>query len=125
MSIRMAIGQLIDYRRFVDPTVRCAVLVPCLPREDLLKLLGYAGVSVYYPTKAAFTLVSLPHHAFLVAEARERVHDVVVPDPEIGLEPDRDMSSSSLLAACARCGKSPPLRQMCSSSLVAAHFRGA
>jgi hypothetical protein len=89
MSIRMAIGQLIDYRRFVDPTVRCAVLVPCLPREDLLKLLGYAGVSVYYPTKAAFTLVSLPHHAFLVAEARERVHDVVVPDPEIGLEPDR------------------------------------
>jgi len=29
------------------------------------------------------------HFAFLIAQAIERGHDVVVPDPEIGLEPQR------------------------------------
>ncbi|MFF0715778.1 restriction endonuclease [Streptomyces bauhiniae] len=36
-NIRMAIGQLADYSRFVDHTIR-AILLPSQPREDLLAL---------------------------------------------------------------------------------------
>lgn len=42
-AIRMAIGQLCDYRRFVPASVTCAVLLPELLREDLQKLLASAG----------------------------------------------------------------------------------
>ena len=57
-SIRMAIGQLMDYRRFVKAqSVRCAVLLPEVPRPDLLELLAYAGVLVYLPEKGEFVLM--------------------------------------------------------------------
>lgn len=60
-AIRMAIGQLLDYSRFYHGTevgqVRRAVLLPSLPRKDLLDLLGFAGVHVYYPEKDSFVLV--------------------------------------------------------------------
>jgi hypothetical protein len=52
ISIRMAIGQLMDYRRFLKPTARCAVLVPSLPRRDLMDLLGCAGVEIYCPSES-------------------------------------------------------------------------
>jgi hypothetical protein len=55
IAIRMAIGQLMDYKRFVKPKTHCAVLVPMLPRNDLLKLLKYAGIAIYYPTAGGFT----------------------------------------------------------------------
>ena len=45
-AIRMAIGRLCDYRRFVPAGVTCAVLLPELPREDLQKLLASMGVGV-------------------------------------------------------------------------------
>src|SRR5581483_969628 len=57
-SIRMAIGQLLDYRRFIEETaVKCAVLLPELPRQDLLDLLAYAGVLIYFPEKQGFVLM--------------------------------------------------------------------
>ncbi len=57
-SIRMAIGQLLDYRRFIDEAaVKCAVLLPELPRQDLLQLLAYAGVLVYVPQQDGFILL--------------------------------------------------------------------
>jgi hypothetical protein len=57
-SIRMAIGQLLDYRRFVEEAaVRCAVLLPEIPRQDLLQLLAYAGVLIYFPEKDGFVLM--------------------------------------------------------------------
>jgi len=34
-AIRMAIGQLCDYRRFVPAGVACAILLPELPREEV------------------------------------------------------------------------------------------
>jgi hypothetical protein len=43
-SIRMAVGQLLDYGRFVDPTPRLAVLLPMQPRADLQEFLTSAGV---------------------------------------------------------------------------------
>lgn len=45
-SIRMAIGQLFDYRRFITPTPRLAVLLPTRPRDDLVALLRTLRVAV-------------------------------------------------------------------------------
>jgi hypothetical protein len=57
-SIRMATGQLLDYRRFIEEaTVKCAVLLPEVPRQDLLQLLAYAGILIYFPEKQNFILM--------------------------------------------------------------------
>ncbi len=47
-AIRMAVGQLLDYRRFVQPAPRLAVLLPTEPREDLRELLKSAGVDIVW-----------------------------------------------------------------------------
>lgn len=56
VAIRMAIGQLVDYRRFVDTSTRCAVLLPSLPRADLVKLIHAAGMAICYPEGATFNI---------------------------------------------------------------------
>jgi hypothetical protein len=48
-AIRMAIGQLCDYRRFVSEARHLAVLVPTAPRPDLEELVKSCNVSVIYP----------------------------------------------------------------------------
>lgn len=48
-AMRLAVGQLMDYGRFVDAKARKTVLVPSPPRDDLLAYLRSAGVSVVYP----------------------------------------------------------------------------
>jgi hypothetical protein len=53
-AIRMAIGQLADYRRFVDTKSTAAVLVPEEPRTDLLALLQSQGIAVIWPTANGF-----------------------------------------------------------------------
>ncbi|MFC9748873.1 restriction endonuclease [Streptomyces niveus] len=52
-NIRMAIGQLADYSRFVDHTVR-AILLPSKPREDLLYLAKTQGCVVIWPEGNGF-----------------------------------------------------------------------
>jgi hypothetical protein len=47
-AIRMAIGQLLDYGRFVNPPARLAVLLPSRPRGDLRELLKSAGVELVW-----------------------------------------------------------------------------
>lgn len=47
-AIRMAIGQLMDYRRFVDPAPRLAALVPSRPRDDLQALLADVDVDLVW-----------------------------------------------------------------------------
>ena len=47
-AIRMAIGQLLDYRRFLTPSPRLAVLLPSRPRTDLEELLHSAGVALVW-----------------------------------------------------------------------------
>lgn len=49
-SIRMAIGQLLDYRRFVPPDTRLAVLVPTRPARDLLRLLQSVNIVLCVPS---------------------------------------------------------------------------
>jgi hypothetical protein len=53
-AIRMAIGQLMDYRRFVEPAPRLAILLPAEPREDLKELASSAGVELVWRENATF-----------------------------------------------------------------------
>jgi hypothetical protein len=47
-AVRMAIGQLADYGRFVDEAARRAVLLPQRPRPDLEALLSAQGIAVVW-----------------------------------------------------------------------------
>jgi hypothetical protein len=49
-QMRQAVGQLIDYGRFVDARSR-TVLVPERPRQDLLEYLSVARVDVVFPNQ--------------------------------------------------------------------------
>jgi len=51
-AIRMAIGQLADYRRFIEPHPSCAVLLPERPRPDLEKLLSVEGIAIVWLVEA-------------------------------------------------------------------------
>jgi hypothetical protein len=55
-SIRMAIGQLADYKRFVDAgkALHLAVLLPSQPRPDLQHLLESQGIKLIYPSEGGF-----------------------------------------------------------------------
>jgi hypothetical protein len=46
-AIRMALGQLLDYRRFVE-NAECAILLPERPRQDLVALIESAGLGLYW-----------------------------------------------------------------------------
>jgi hypothetical protein len=56
-AIRMAIGQLADYKRFVDDgsPAHLALLVPSEPREDLKNLLAAEGIVIVHPDASGFT----------------------------------------------------------------------
>ena len=49
-SVRMAIGQLLDYRRFEPPSIRLAVLLPRKPNEDFIDLILRVPASVVWRT---------------------------------------------------------------------------
>lgn len=53
-SVRMAIGQLFDYRRFEPPSTRVAVLLPREPAQDIIKLIHSVPASVVWRTKDGF-----------------------------------------------------------------------
>jgi hypothetical protein len=55
-AIRMAIGQLADYRRFFDDETlkHLAVLLPREPRSDLCELLFSQQIDLIYPTESGF-----------------------------------------------------------------------
>jgi hypothetical protein len=53
-AVRQAIGQLYDYRRFHEPPVHLAVLLPYQATGDRLDLLRSAGVETVWPHGAGF-----------------------------------------------------------------------
>jgi hypothetical protein len=53
-SIRMAIGQLLDYQRSINPRPHLAVLLPESPVEDLQDLLKELGISVVFESGSEF-----------------------------------------------------------------------
>jgi hypothetical protein len=58
-ALRMAIGQLADYRRFASEGTRVAVLVPERPRPDLMALLESADVDAIWPDGDRFAAARL------------------------------------------------------------------
>ena len=56
-DVRMAIGQLLDYRRHVAGVKRCVLLVPDRPGEDLLELIAGVGFGVVYRSGKSFESV--------------------------------------------------------------------
>lgn len=58
-AIRMAIGQLIDYRRFVESSPKLAVLLPAEPRKDLQDLLHKAGVTPVWAAGSEFVFAEM------------------------------------------------------------------
>jgi hypothetical protein len=48
-AIRMAVGQLADYSRLVEPPPQKMILVPERPRKDLLELAASQGIAVTWP----------------------------------------------------------------------------
>lgn len=57
-AIRMAVGQLLDYRRFVNQPYKLAVLLPETPRSDLLEYLRSNSVIVIAPKDGRFEMES-------------------------------------------------------------------
>ncbi|MXX88668.1 MAG: hypothetical protein F4Y68_05380 [Boseongicola sp. SB0665_bin_10] len=53
-SVRMAIGQLLDYRRFERATMTLAVLLPRRPPSDLIELVRSVPASAVWRTKDGF-----------------------------------------------------------------------
>jgi hypothetical protein len=53
-AIRMAVGQLFDYRRYINPRPRLAVLVPDHPRSDLLDLCAAENIATIWPVANSF-----------------------------------------------------------------------
>jgi hypothetical protein len=54
-AIRMAIGQLLDYQRFVEPTPQLAILLPSQPRPDLQILLSGLDIDLVWREGETFT----------------------------------------------------------------------
>src|SRR5947209_5228411 len=73
-SMRFHVGDLFGTNRGQIPHLEIVVLI--LP-------LGCAPGAA---PGGSLELLALLHHAFLIAEARERKHDVVVADPVIGFQ---------------------------------------
>jgi hypothetical protein len=56
-GIRMAIGQLLDYGRFLDAK-RIAILVPSQPRADLVQLCETLRIDMIWPERSAWKRLS-------------------------------------------------------------------
>ena len=54
-SVRMAIGQLLDYQRYEHPTPDLAVLLPSKPSGDLMDLLSSLSISCIWEHAGGFT----------------------------------------------------------------------
>ena len=59
-SVRMAIGQLLDYRRFESSSMKLAVLLPRRPNQDLINLIHSVPASVVWRTQGGFKTKKSP-----------------------------------------------------------------
>ena len=59
-SVRMGIGQLLDYRRFEPPSISLAILLPRQPAEDLIGLISSVPAATVWRTKDGFASIQLP-----------------------------------------------------------------
>jgi hypothetical protein len=55
-AIRMAIGQLLDYRRFAPAKTGLVILLPECPRPDLVELIKSAGIGMIHENNGDFVV---------------------------------------------------------------------
>ncbi len=53
-KLRLAIGQLLDYRRYLNPVPRMCVLTPQKPADDMLELLDSLGIAAIWQANGGF-----------------------------------------------------------------------
>ena len=53
-SVRMAIGQLLDYGRFEPSSMKLAVLLPRQPVQDIIELIRSVPATAVWQTKHGF-----------------------------------------------------------------------
>jgi len=92
-----------------------------VPDHLVVVLIHLLGRSPGSPAGDFHQLFTCSHSAFLVTEANERVHDVVIPDPEVRFEPDRlpierERLAHRLFAALAGDGNPPVVEHIRSLS---------
>ena len=56
-SVRMAIGQLLDYRRFEPISMELAILLPRRPAQDIIELIHSVPASAVWRTKDGFAII--------------------------------------------------------------------
>lgn len=61
-NMRMAVGQLIDYARYVPEVKARLVVMPVEPTADLIDLAHAAGIAVVWPEGAGFTVAEPEDH---------------------------------------------------------------
>ena len=54
-AIRMAIGQIFDYKRFASSKTAVSILLPERPQSDLVELIECAGINMIYQAEDGFT----------------------------------------------------------------------
>ncbi|MBB1242495.1 hypothetical protein GL263_02755 [Streptomyces durbertensis] len=54
-AVRLAIGQLFDYRRFLSPEPALGLLLPAKPSADILELCRALGVKIIWQEGGGFT----------------------------------------------------------------------
>lgn len=58
MAVRLAIGQLLDYRRFTPDPRRLAIALPVRPAEDLVELVRSCDMELVYPSGPGFHAIA-------------------------------------------------------------------
>ena len=59
-SVRMAVGQLLDYRRFEPASMSLAILLPREPAQDLIELIRSVPATAVWLTKDGFASIQPP-----------------------------------------------------------------
>lgn len=81
-SVRMAIGQLADYRRHITvPDLRCALLLPERPTPDLCDLIASNDLTLTYPNHDGTFVQVEPHHRAAERVDREATISAPVTQP--------------------------------------------
>ena len=81
-SVRMAIGQLADYRRHITvPDLRCALLLPERPTPDLCDLIASNDLTLTYPGHDGTFVQVEPHRRAVEREDREATISAPVTQP--------------------------------------------
>jgi hypothetical protein len=74
-DLRMAIGQLMDYRRFARPGTDLAILLPERPRSDLMNLLESVDIHAIWPEDDRFNASGLKNFPVLSPPTARRLPD--------------------------------------------------